>query len=583
MYLGTLIDAEADGIPDAGAQGDDNDNNDDEDGVVFTSSLYADSTATVSVTASISGLLSGWIDFDQNGTWDTPSETVFSDQALTAGTNALTFTVPGSAHAGATYARFRFTKSTIVDPQGFAPDGEVEDYAVEIEEVSVDSMEYDFGDAPSPYPTTRSDHGAYHAIDSVFMWGDSVDSETDGQPDTYALGDDNNNIDDEEGTISIVGGTILFNQSLPVVAGAAVKAGIWLDWDRDSSWTNNGFHMTAVNLTPFDMSLDFGLVIFNLPLTSGTYNLRLRCYQDTSIAVSDTGYGGVGEVEDYQVQYTEQVVDYDYGDAPLPYPTQLETGTVPDDGWRHPIDDDVYLGQSVDSETDGQPDEDAAGDVSNGNSGDDGVVFSSSLVAGQTANLQVTASIAGYLNGFIDYNQDDDWDDTDDQVFSEEPLTAGVNNLSFTVPSGVRTGETFARFRFSTRHLYKSFQKENAYYAKDGEVEDYKVTIQSTDDDNGEPDDSTSGFMLYSNRPNPFITNTQISYALPQKAFMTLAIYNVQGEFVAALVSSVQESGLNQATWDGKNSSGNDVASGTYLCKMKTSGYENTVRMLLLR
>ena len=41
-------------------------NDDDEDGVIFTSPLIADSVANVTVTASTSGLLSGWIDFDQN-------------------------------------------------------------------------------------------------------------------------------------------------------------------------------------------------------------------------------------------------------------------------------------------------------------------------------------------------------------------------------------------------------------------------------------------------------------------------------------------------------------------------------------
>ncbi|MBU2691779.1 MAG: choice-of-anchor D domain-containing protein, partial [Candidatus Eisenbacteria bacterium] len=76
VYLGTQIDAEADGVPDAGAQGDDNNNNDDEDGVLFVSPLIADSTATVNVTASTEGLLYGWIDFDQNGTWDMPDDYV---------------------------------------------------------------------------------------------------------------------------------------------------------------------------------------------------------------------------------------------------------------------------------------------------------------------------------------------------------------------------------------------------------------------------------------------------------------------------------------------------------------------------
>ena len=586
VFLGTLIDAESDGIPDAGAQGDDNSGSDDEDGVVFTTQPIVDSTAVITVIASTNGYLSAWIDFDQNGTWDMPADNILSGRALTAGTNQLTVSVPGDALPGATYARFRFTTdTTAVDPQGSAPDGEVEDYAIEIGEKIVDTQQYDWGDAPAPFPTTRSANGAYHAVDTTITWGASVDADTNGQPHAQALGDDNDGTDDEEGSIGFAAETFFFNQGLTIAPWSAIKLGFWIDWERDSSWanTNNGFALTYANETPYETTVGFGMTMLNVDIEPGIYNVRVRCYQDTSYVASYTGYGGIGEVEDYQAEYIDQVVQFDYGDAPLPYPTQIQTGNEPDDAWRHPIDENVYLGESVDGESDGQPSEDATGDGSDGNSDDDGVVLTSQLVTGDTTTVQVTASVAGYLNGFIDFNQDGDWDDDEDQIFTEEPLDSGVNNLAFAVPADAQTGDTYARFRFSTARLFRSIQRENAWHAKDGELEDYEFTVRPTDDGNEEPDDSVSAFKLYANFPNPFIAKTKISYALPRETNMTLEIYNVQGEVVRILVDGVEEAGLREVSWDGENSSGNEVVSGLYFCKMKTANYEETIRMLFLR
>ena len=135
VYLGEYIDDEQDGQPTTPADGDDNNNLDDEDGVDFTSTIVIGQTASVVVNASTSGFLDAWIDFDKSGNWSS-DEKIFDHEPLVAGDNALNFNVPGSTYCGQTYARFRF--NTIVDTglecYGHAPDGEVEDYLVTIQE-----------------------------------------------------------------------------------------------------------------------------------------------------------------------------------------------------------------------------------------------------------------------------------------------------------------------------------------------------------------------------------------------------------------------------------------------------------------
>ncbi|MHC4517612.1 MAG: LamG domain-containing protein [Planctomycetota bacterium] len=165
----------------------------------------------------------------------------------------------------------------------------------------------------------------------------------------------------------------------------------------------------------------------------------------------------------------EPAVELDFGDAPdRPYPTRHIS-----DGARHRIDPRVYLGRSVDPEADGQPDATATGDDNDGNDDEDGVVFVSALAPGAKATVQVTASTIGTLNAWIDFNNDGDWDDASEHIFTDEPLNAGANTLTFDVPTWAVPTVTFSRWRFSkTRGL------DFTGLAPDGEVEDHMVTIE---------------------------------------------------------------------------------------------------------
>lgn len=147
VYLGTGVDAESDGQPSAGADGDDTGvgspvfgtlvNNDDEDGVIFKTALSPGATAQVDVTASAACILSAWIDFNADGDWADIGEDLFpGGKALAAGVNNLTFAVPTGATLGTSYARFRCTTDGALPYTGLAPDGEVEDYYVTIEAIN---------------------------------------------------------------------------------------------------------------------------------------------------------------------------------------------------------------------------------------------------------------------------------------------------------------------------------------------------------------------------------------------------------------------------------------------------------------
>lgn len=130
--LGTRIDSEEDGQPNTNASGDDIDWADDDDGVVFSGAIIPGDKAFIDVTSSQPGILNAWMDFNNDGDWDDKGEKIFADQSLDAGINHISFDVPAKALQGDAYSRFRFSSAKGLTSDGPAPDGEVEDYCVQI-------------------------------------------------------------------------------------------------------------------------------------------------------------------------------------------------------------------------------------------------------------------------------------------------------------------------------------------------------------------------------------------------------------------------------------------------------------------
>ncbi|MBN1999463.1 T9SS type A sorting domain-containing protein, partial [candidate division KSB1 bacterium] len=192
-----------------------------------------------------------------------------------------------------------------------------------------------------------------------------------------------------------------------------------------------------------------------------------RAGQIINIASVTGTADSVRTVADEDTSYYYGADSFDFGDAPAPYPTlAMNSGAV------HAIVPGIFLGYSVDGDPDGQPSVDAQGDDIDGNNDDEGVQFTT-LITGQDADLAVTASTSGYLNAWIDFNNDGDWQDPGEQVAVNQLLSAGSNQVVFPMPTAVASPSLFARFRFSSERDL-SFNG----YAPDGEVEDYLMPVE---------------------------------------------------------------------------------------------------------
>ncbi|PKG58679.1 LruC domain-containing protein [Shewanella sp. Choline-02u-19] len=159
----------------------------------------------------------------------------------------------------------------------------------------------------------------------------------------------------------------------------------------------------------------------------------------------------------------------DFGDAPDSYGTLLASN-----GARHAMSDSLYLGASVDNESDGYVSP-LSDDASDSSDDEDGVSMPTGFELGESAILLVTAKGGdGYLNAWFDWNQNGAFD-LEEQIILGEPLDNGINTISIEVPTWAKEGPTWARFRLSTQQDITATGGVG-----DGEVEDYAVTLTET-------------------------------------------------------------------------------------------------------
>ncbi len=103
-------------------------------------------------------------------------------------------------------------------------------------------------------------------------------------------------------------------------------------------------------------------------------------------------------------------------------------------------------------------------------------------------------------------------------------------------------------------------------------------TSTSSVDDNVTSNDNN----LFNIAPNPFRDKTTLSYILPSKQPVQLAIYNLKGQQVFSLPNAPNQKGLNAITWNGTDDSGRQVSSGIYFCRLKTTEQMLTAKLMIL-
>ena len=89
--------------------------------------------------------------------------------------------------------------------------------------------------------------------------------------------------------------------------------------------------------------------------------------------------------------------------------------------------------------------------------------------------------------------------------------------------------------------------------------------------------------MLLPNYPNPFNNSTVINYRLPEAGSVRLIIYDGLGKTIRVLLNEFESSGEHTVSWDGKDDSGDVVASGVYLYRLDAGNRSESRSMLMLK
>ncbi|WP_353482189.1 GEVED domain-containing protein, partial [Haliscomenobacter sp.] len=523
VFLGNTVDTETDAVPSALADGDDknNINNNDEDGIRFlTSPMVPGQPVTIEYTAtnnsSTAAKLYLYADFNNDGVNSMEDAPVMftSGNAVVAAnagqvTGQLTFLLPQNAEYGGDKAMFRFRFTTDVDPlpYGLAQNGEIEDY------LSSDILLNDWADLPEPKYITDASGGIVgpshriHYLDSdsgsgqnylntLYIGATPPDSENDGRPTHLANGDNNSYQADEDlSSLNFLNPTT--NQPFPLVADEPIRlripvvnnspdnpATLWafMDWNGDGDFEDEGEKMSQTVATNYNGNIDFNFTIPKV-VKSDTIGIRIRL---TSGAIIDA-YGPApdGEVEDFVVEI--RTIDYgDLPDATAGLGIDNYQTRHADNGARHalPVVPLVYLGNTVDTETDAVPSALADGDDKNNINSDDedGIRFlTSPMVPGQTVTIKYTAtnnsSAAAKLYLYADFNNDGvNSIENVPVVFTSGNAVVAANagtvtrQLTFTLPQNAEYGRDKAMFRF---RFTTDVDPLPYGLAQDGEIEDY--------------------------------------------------------------------------------------------------------------
>jgi hypothetical protein len=160
-----------------------------------------------------------------------------------------------------------------------------------------------------------------------------------------------------------------------------------------------------------------------------------------------------------------------------------------------------------------------------------------------------------------------------------------INNHSFEIERN--SGNGFMNVGFIQGHGTTTEKQTYSYLDENLPVGKYTYRLTQIDHDGtnniiGIVETEISSvpllFELSQNFPNPFNPSTVISYQIAEDGFVSLKIFDLLGNEVADLVSSEQTKGNYSVRWDADG-----ISSGVYFYNLKTSGYNSSKKLMLLR
>lgn len=251
-------------------------------------------------------------------------------------------------------------------------------------------------------------------------------------------------------------------------------------------------------------------------------------------------------------QFTELGIDGEYCTSDFKLRYRLVTDShVIGDGWY--VDDVTILGPSTDNVPPSAPSLSAPAQ--------------GSLVETPTPELVVVNAVDPNSGDVLTYGF---------IVYSDEHRTVPVASASG-VSEGPGTTSWTVDVPLGNREYWWTA------YADDGTERSPLMATGSFTADSSGVDDAWSAVSLAPGHPNPFCLESELSFTLPERGRIELAVYGVDGRLVRTLASGTAGPGTAAVTWDGKDEAGNRVASGLYFVRLVACDEERRGKLVVLR
>ncbi|HZW39043.1 MAG TPA: T9SS type A sorting domain-containing protein [Ignavibacteriaceae bacterium] len=176
-------------------------------------------------------------------------------------------------------------------------------------------------------------------------------------------------------------------------------------------------------------------------------------------------------------------------------------------------------------------------------------------------------------------------------IFGEESVHDTVLSISETVTVSAGTYINCVKVReTSLDNLGNTTMIEDQYYAYGIGMVKTQRTFPSIDahtselinfniiTSNQEDKILLSNFSLEQNYPNPFNPITTIQFSIESKSFVSLKVFDLLGREAATLISEEINSGIHSVNWDAS-----EMQSGVYFYELKTEGFSETKKLVLLK
>jgi uncharacterized delta-60 repeat protein len=136
-------------------------------------------------------------------------------------------------------------------------------------------------------------------------------------------------------------------------------------------------------------------------------------------------------------------------------------------------------------------------------------------------------------------------------------------------------------WQFTT--LRPGYTYEAGVRAVSGEGQSDLATIVFVYEGASAEDDLIGMVGLQGSFPNPFSTQTTISFKLITPAEIELAVYDLKGQKVKTLRRGLLGKGEHNLSWNGEDERGKPLPSGVYFYKMRCGTYQGTGKMILIK